>query len=78
MGMTKKLSAVGNSLGLIIERPILDLLNIDANTELDISTDGHKLIIEPLQQARKNKIKGLHEKVMKKNDKTFQKLAKLK
>lgn len=45
MGMIKKLTAVGNSLGLIIERPILDLLNIDADTELDISTDGHKLII---------------------------------
>ncbi|MDQ3033728.1 MAG: hypothetical protein M3Y87_15025, partial [Myxococcota bacterium] len=27
-GMIKKLSAVGNSLGLIIERPILELLDI--------------------------------------------------
>ncbi len=76
MGMTKKLSTVGNSLGLIIERPILDLLNIDANTELDISTDGHRLIIEPITEQRRTKIKNIHEKVMKKNDKTFQKLAK--
>lgn len=76
MGMTKKLSIVGNSLGLIIERPILDLLNIDADTELDITTDGHKLIIEPVQEGRRSKIKKIHEKIMKKNDKTFQKLAK--
>jgi antitoxin MazE len=76
MGMTKKLSIVGNSLGLIIERPILDLLNINADTELDISTDGNKLIIEPVKEERKNKIRKSHEKIMKKHDETFRKLAK--
>jgi antitoxin component of MazEF toxin-antitoxin module len=76
MGMIKKLTAVGNSLGLIIERPILDLLNIDADTELEISTDGHKLIIEPVKHERQNKVKNIHKKIMKKNDKTFKKLAK--
>lgn len=76
MGMTKKLSHIGNSLGLIIERSILDLLSIDANTDLDITTDGHRLIIEPISESRNTKIKKIHEKVIKKNDKTFQKLAK--
>ncbi len=76
MGMTKKLSAIGNSLGLIIERPILELLSIDANTELNITTDGTKLIIEPTHSERSKKIKSLHEKVMKKNKTTFEKLAK--
>ena len=32
--MEKTLSAIGNSLGLIIERPILDLLNIPIGTAI--------------------------------------------
>ncbi len=38
--MVKKLSAVGNSLGLIIERPILELLDITKDTPLEVRTDG--------------------------------------
>jgi antitoxin component of MazEF toxin-antitoxin module len=36
----QKLTRHGNSLALIIDRPILELLKIDPDTELDISTDG--------------------------------------
>ncbi len=32
--MIKKLSPIGNSLGLLIERPILDLLGITRHTPL--------------------------------------------
>jgi len=45
----KRLSAVGNSLGIIIEKPILELLNIDKDTELELSTDGERLILEPVR-----------------------------
>lgn len=72
--MRKKLSAVGNSFGLVIEKPILELLNIDRDTELEITTDGNRLIIEPIAKGKKS----LHAsavKVMKKNDSTFRKLA---
>jgi antitoxin MazE len=47
MAMTKTLSKHGNSLALVIDRPILDLLNIDESTLLEISTDGRALIILP-------------------------------
>lgn len=43
--MIKRLTAVGNSLRLIIERPILELLNIDKETPLEARTDGEALII---------------------------------
>jgi hypothetical protein len=43
--MRKKLSAVGNSLGIVIEKPILEILDIDRETELDMRTDGERLII---------------------------------
>jgi len=43
-----RLSAVGNSRGLIIERPILDLFDITKDTSLEIKTDGEALIICPV------------------------------
>ncbi|HKI61262.1 MAG TPA: hypothetical protein VKA31_03120 [Mariprofundaceae bacterium] len=47
--MIKTLTPIGNSLGLIIDRPILNLLNIDRDTELQISTDGQTLTIKPVE-----------------------------
>lgn len=45
--MVKKLTKHGNSLALIIDRPILDLLGIDADTPLQITTDGKGLRVAP-------------------------------
>jgi len=73
--MRKKLSAVGNSLGLVIEKPILELLSIDRDTELEMTTDGDRLIIEPIRTGKKG-LRASAEKVMKKHDDTFRKLAK--
>ncbi len=46
--MIKTLTKHGNSLALVIDRAVLDLLRIDAETRLDISTDGQILIITPI------------------------------
>ena len=50
--MIKRLTAIGNSLGLIIERPILELLDIDKDTPLEVRTDGEVLIISPQRTER--------------------------
>ena len=47
--MIKTLTAVGNSLGLIIDKPILELLGIDKDTLLEVKTDGEGLIIRPVR-----------------------------
>ena len=55
--MIKTLTKHGNSLALVIEKPILELLHIDQTTGLNISTDGTSLIISPLRSVdRKQKI----------------------
>jgi len=46
--LVKKLSKHGNSLALVIDKPILELLGIDENTPLHISTDGKELTMKPL------------------------------
>jgi antitoxin component of MazEF toxin-antitoxin module len=47
--MIKKLSKHGNSLALVIDRSILDLLKIDEHTPLEMSTDGQTLIVAPVR-----------------------------
>lgn len=53
--MIKKLTRHGNSLALIVDRAVLDLLNIDADTPLEISTDGQVLIVSPVRDAKHRK-----------------------
>jgi antitoxin component of MazEF toxin-antitoxin module len=79
--MRKKLSAIGNSLGLVIEKPILELLNIDRDTELNIRTDGERLIVEPIREPqrtsdRRTRVRDATEKLLKKHASTMRKLAK--
>ena len=51
--MIKKLTKHGNSLALVIDRSVLDLLKIDRETPLDISTDGQALIISPVRDVER-------------------------
>ena len=45
--MTKKLVRHGNSAALILDKPILELLNVTMDTPLEITTDGRSLVISP-------------------------------
>ena len=74
--MRKKLSAIGNSLGIVIEKPILELLDIDRETELDMRTDGDRLIIEPIRGPKRVKVKAAVQRAMAAHDATLRKLAK--
>jgi antitoxin component of MazEF toxin-antitoxin module len=74
--MLKKLTRHGNSLALVIDRPILDLLKIDPETALDVSTDGKKLIIAPSNPSpRRRKFDAAQEWAHKRYGRAFRKLA---
>jgi antitoxin component of MazEF toxin-antitoxin module len=73
--MRKKLSAIGNSLGIVIEKPILELLDITRETELEMTTEGGKLIIAPIRRARRARVKEAMDEVMADHAGTFRKLA---
>ena len=74
--MVKKLTRHGNSLALVIDRPILDLLKIEAETPLDISTDGRQLIVAPAKpSARRKKFDAAQEWAHKRYGRAFRKLA---
>jgi hypothetical protein len=75
--MTKTLTAIGNSLGLIIDRPILELLKIDKNTPLEIETDGTSLTIRPqTKDERRARVRASTKKLMDAHNGTLKKLAK--
>jgi antitoxin MazE len=51
--MLKKLTRHGNSLALVIDKGILELLDIDDQTPLEISTDGTLLLISPVRDEKR-------------------------
>ena len=53
--MIKKLARHGNSLALVIDRGVLDLLNIEKDTPLNITTDGNVLIVAPIHDQKRRK-----------------------
>ena len=74
--MIKTLTKHGNSLALIIDRAVLDLLKIEADTPLDISTDGQVLVITPIRdEARREKFKRALESTNRKYGRALKRLA---
>ncbi|MFN6110691.1 MAG: AbrB/MazE/SpoVT family DNA-binding domain-containing protein [Planctomycetota bacterium] len=56
--MQKMLIKHGNSLALVIDKPILELLQISQDTPLEISTNGDYLLVKPCRDPdRKKRLK---------------------
>ena len=49
--MVKHLTKTGNSLALVLDRPLLEAARIDAETALEVSTDGDVIVITPVREA---------------------------
>lgn len=74
--MIKHLTTHGNSLALVIEKGVLDLLGITKKTPLDISTDGSRLIIAPAPDVkREKKVKEALIKISDQHAKSLKRLA---
>lgn len=79
MGLRKALTAIGSSHGVIIDKPILEVLGIDRDTVLDIEVQDGALVIRPVQDDtadRREKVRQLGKRFMKNHAGTFKKLAK--
>jgi len=74
--MIKKLTRHGNSMALVIDKPVLELLRIDGDTPLEISTDGTALVIAPVRDARrKAKFRAALDATNRRHGRTLKKLA---
>ena len=74
--MQKKLRVIGNGLGFVIDKPVLELLRIDRDTMLDVSTDGDALIIRPLRDAKDERVRAAALRVAEQHASAFEKFAK--
>jgi antitoxin component of MazEF toxin-antitoxin module len=74
--MIKNLTKHGNSMALIIDKAILELLNITDKTALEITTNRESLTISPVSdEKRAEKLKGAINKVNKKYGKALKNMA---
>jgi len=74
--MLKKLTRHGNSLALVLDKGVIELLNIDAETPLEISTDGSLLLITPVRdEKRRRQFKDALEQTNTRYGRTLKRLA---
>ncbi len=77
LDMPKKLVKHGNSRAIVIDKAILELLKIDDETELELSTDGRSLAITPVGEAdeRRARLSRISERLISENESLLRRLA---
>ena len=74
--MVKRLTRTGNSLALVLDKPVLEALGIDENTELEISTNGDVLVVTPVRdRAREKKLRKILDELDQEYGGVFKRLA---
>jgi antitoxin MazE len=74
--MTKTLIKHGNSLALVIDKPVLDLLRITPDTPLELTTDGNRLLVSPVRdKKRREKLRAALVKINRKYGDDLKRLA---
>lgn len=76
MALTKRLSPVGNSLGLTFDKPILKLVGWDAGTEVEIEVRGEQLILSPHRYATDEEARAAGNRVVDNRRSLLERLAK--
>jgi len=74
--MIKKLTRIGNSVALILDKPLLDQLGLDENAEVELSINGQVLVVTPTPgPARERKFREIVDKINKKYAGVFRRLS---
>ena len=74
--MVKRLTKTGNSLALVLDKPLLEQLGIDEDTPLELSTNGDVLVVTPVRdRARQRKLKKALEEMDRQYGGVFKRLA---
>lgn len=53
MDMQKKLTRTGNSLALVLDKPLLEQLGLDADTPVEVSTNGDVIVISRVRPKKR-------------------------
>ena len=75
-GMRRKLSKHGNSLAFVIEKPVLELLGYTAETEFEVSTNGRRLTLVPVEEISQEELRSSFDRITKRYGNALRNLAK--
>ena len=75
MAIVKQLSRLGNSTALIIERTLLDQLNLGPNAEVEVSVEKNALVMRPHRLATDEEFARASSRVATKRRGLMRKLA---
>ena len=74
--MVKTLTRHGNSYALVIDKPILEMLQITPETPLELMTNGDTLVIRPVRdKERQRYLEETLEEINRKYGRALKKLA---
>ena len=76
--LVRKLSQIGNSKGIILPQTVLEMLNWDSDSEVELKIEGRKLIVTRCRrrQATEDEAKAVADKVFAKHARLMEKLSK--
>ena len=76
--LVRKLSQIGNSKGLILPQTVLEMLNWDTDSEVELKIEGRKLIVTPCRRryATDEEAKAVADKVFTRHRRLMEKLSK--
>jgi antitoxin component of MazEF toxin-antitoxin module len=74
--MFKRLIQHGNSAALVIDKPIMELLNVSMNTPFELTTDGRNLILSPqAENTQEGDLSGSLKRINSRYGKVLKKLG---
>jgi antitoxin component of MazEF toxin-antitoxin module len=74
--MIKKLTRTGNSVAVVLDKPILEELGLNEDAEVEVSTNGQLIIIIPTPDpARARRFRKSAEKINRKYAGLFKRLS---
>ena len=74
--MIKTLIKHGNSMALVIDKPILEMLRVTADTPLELTTNGEAIMISPIRAKDcQDRLRESLEKINRKHGHDLKRLA---
>jgi antitoxin component of MazEF toxin-antitoxin module len=74
--MIKRLTRTGNSVAFVLDKPLLEALGLDENSEVEVSTNGQVLVLTPKRDsARERRFRKSADKINRKYAGLFKRLS---
>jgi antitoxin component of MazEF toxin-antitoxin module len=76
MPFVKKLTKMGNSTGVILDRPILQQVDIEPDAEVEVSVENNAIVIRPHRYASDDDARAAGRKIIQNRRRLLDRLSK--